>query len=64
MPCAGCARRRKKIAAAYHAVKYGAKVVKESYIRQTTGLPSGFKPRERPKHFKREVIDIRNTADS
>ena len=62
MACSGCARRRKKIAAAYHAVKHGVAVAKESYIRQTTGRPSGFKPRVRPDYSNVEVIDIREKA--
>jgi hypothetical protein len=36
MACAGCQRRRKKIAAAYHAVKHGLRVAKQTYITQTS----------------------------
>lgn len=35
MPCAGCIRRRKKIAAAVVAVKYGFETVKRIYKVQT-----------------------------
>jgi len=39
--CGGCAQRRKKIAAAYHAAKQGIQVAKTSYLRQTgqTAIP-------------------------
>ena len=63
MACSGCARRRKKIAAAYHAVKHGVVVAKQSYVRQTTGRPTGFKPTERPEDFDIEVIDIRQQVE-
>lgn len=56
MPCSGCARRRKKIVAAYHAVKTGISVAKRSYQLQTNTakkLPN----REIPAGIK--VIDIR-----
>ncbi len=36
MPCAGCQRRRAKIAAAYHALKFGFQAAKNSYVSDTT----------------------------
>ncbi len=59
MPCAGCLRRRKKIAAAIVAVKVGFARGKQAYKVQT-----GQQPPARPTPRKREpiggqVIDIR-----
>jgi hypothetical protein len=38
MACSGCARRRAKIAAAYHAVKAGFSAAKQSYSKQDPPL--------------------------
>jgi hypothetical protein len=57
MPCAGCLRRRKKIAAAITAVKRGLAVAKQSYNRETTDHTPKRASKNIPHGIR--VIDIR-----
>jgi hypothetical protein len=58
MACAGCARRRKKIAAAYHAAIEGFTVARQSYRSQTTE-PAEIEKRLIPPPMTARIIDIR-----
>lgn len=56
MPCAGCAKRRAKMMAAYAAVKQGIVSAKKTYAAQAVNME---KLESRPDDEMQGIIDIR-----